>query len=264
MNVQDQIKAQATGSSKTIDQAVFNAIIEKAFIKQPAPKPMPKPALKPVVKSSEELAAELQAKEYAKAIGTGKKLYSGPKITRTKENLFPMAIEDLVGKVDYLRVQEQGIDECGYRAIYNAKAVQELIEKNEKITSEKVNKRANKLAQKCIKQEKTSAEDIEKLSKQAELQNKYVCRFQEGKPLSIFFGPNADPKGEQIIKKFHSSDQVPITTFICNTKEHWIAIIVIKLKDKTPYYIYMNSLNSPLTKESEAYKLLKALIAKIG
>ena len=173
---------------------------------------------------------------------------------------------DLHGKVFYVKVEQQGIDECGYRSVYNAKAFDELLSSGKTITSAAINARMKELATLiAMDQNKTSPEDQMHFCQIVGIDNTYICEFRRiEKRLAFYYGPESDPKAQIMLKSMHENENQARVFFFCNAGDHWTNMILIKNRGAKPFIVYMNSQNAPLTKESFGYQMLCLLAEQLG
>lgn len=221
------------------------------------------------------LAARLQKQEDAAHKQKGAQPAKGDKQKaaeqKNKSLSLPKAINelphaDLAGKVYYLSATSQGTNECGYWAVYNAKAFSDLFKAGVNITSARINEKTAILVKNvALDNSPISADDISNLCEVVSLNPHYICQFREKEnELAFFQGPKNDPKADNIIRAFRSLAGESIGYFFCHTGFHWTSVIVVKKKNEKPYIVYMNSLNPELTKESLSYKALTFFAQLLG
>lgn len=210
-------------------------------------------------------SAKLVAEKQKKETDDLQRMAPVPHALFAANDLQPV-IADLHGKVYYIKVEQQGIDECGYRAVYNAKAFDELIKAGKKITSAAIIERSQQLAKEFgIEQQPTSSEFQQNLCVSVDLQPMHIASWQIDLGFAFYGGPNHDPKAINTIRAFRKKAFMPhdgspaLSYFFCHAGSHWTNMIGVRQKNKKPYIVFMDSQNSPLTQESLQYKALTSL-----
>jgi len=187
-----------------------------------------------------------------------------PSFTVNPKDLLPVPAE-FVGKVMYIKVAQQGIDECGFRVAANAKAVDELLNQRLQLSTAAINIKAQAHLKTCgIRQVKIGPDEVVIAAQKLKLTNFYIgeARLKEQK-IAIYKGPEYDPKGELIMSILRNLNEEARASFFVNYSDHWVNAVVIKERGLKPVIIYMNSQNSPLTKEGKAYQALSLLLNEI-
>jgi endonuclease/exonuclease/phosphatase family metal-dependent hydrolase len=177
-------------------------------------------------------------------------------------------ISELQPNILYLNVSQQGRNECGDYAVFNAYAIEELIKSQSSISTNAVNKITAQLAanhsptgqQLDDTQLTTIAQKIGLPS------NKYFF-IQQGADL-LNMAPFALHKGGGNAQTFINSLKDMATHdhayFFIVAGQHWTLATVIKNKSEQPYIIYMNSMNPDMTTEANGIIALAEFALSIG
>lgn len=181
----------------------------------------------------------------------------------------PVSDSTMREKIFYLHSKQQGIDECTFWSLYNARALHDLMCAGVSLTSEKIQKTAEKWAQQNgVLQIKQDDEFVERVATILPLQKFYCVQHQGEQNIAITNGSQGFNTGqysfEAIKKEIYASSEHTVQYFFLLAGGHWTLAAVIKNKNEEPFIVYMNSQNSDLTQESNGYKTLSALAQELG
>lgn len=167
--------------------------------------------------------------------------------------------EALQGKVIYLRTANQGTNECGFHAVFNARIIQGL--PSNQITGKALD--AGKAAfKKQICQKEIYDDEIIKLANKEQVKNFYIVQYGSANtPLHIMQrSHNSTEDIDTILLELQNPAKSSRAYFAFNTGNHWVLAAAIKQAGMAkPTLYYINSLNSALTQKYGAYKFLVAL-----
>ena len=194
------------------------------------------------------------------AAGTAADVKNKGEQVTSLQNTWPVPAA-LQGKVTYIRTDQQGTNECGYRAAFFAKIISEIpLEKISRQTIDTAIKHDR--FKKLICQQFIGDEQVVKLAADQDIKNFYVLEYDKINkvPLIMQRTPGSpDDINEILVRlkiKFNER-----AYFVINTGNHWVLIAIVKplgLGEK-PRVFYLNSLNGPLTENSSAYPQLIAI-----
>lgn len=165
-------------------------------------------------------------------------------------------------------------DTCGNHAVFNALALQELVEEQETVSSENVQARETRFFDRMHPQNyKLCDEDIVALGSELGLKNARVIDYdtdiQEFYTRAQINGENSYYPVE--IDRLANLDQfyqnagrsnALLAHFILNIGDHWVLVTIIKYMD-TLSIIYQNSVNRPIEEGSVAYRFLVDLCQRV-
>lgn len=167
--------------------------------------------------------------------------------------------------IRHLRTGGQKGATCGGHATINARAVQQVLESNEQVTSKTMQAKAEAL-QGYIQRENLSDYEIYCLTQQVGLHSGFV--FALNKNIGSFYEINRAAamganKGVNEIFSMIQNSPAGDYYFVLNTGGHWITVAIIKSLYQLPQVLVLDSGNSPLEEGSIGTQFIKYLLNSI-
>ena len=146
--------------------------------------------------------------------------------------------------VTQLQAVQQSGASCGYHAVFNAKAMQTLINQGKKITSQAVQVIVTSY-QPHIGTNELTTDYIIYLADQYHIKNLYCIQFQSGRLFKPIGSSQIAEEIDQALIKFRTLEDPQSCFFIVNTGGHWILTAAIKNSDQSIEIFYLDSQNVP-------------------
>lgn len=161
------------------------------------------------------------------------------------------------------QTEDKPTNKCGYMALFNAWGIQKLIEGEQGLTELNIKRKAEEKSSEIFDR-KTEIAELLQIAQASSIKNLYFVFAADG----YLFIENQTPdvQNNELLERFKNKEVKvgEYLHFIGFTRGHWVLASVIKVDCGVPLILYMNSLNSPLTHESEGYLLLQALWKELG
>jgi hypothetical protein len=172
----------------------------------------------------------------------------------------PESLRNLRGvQVRHIVVERQGPNQCGSRSVANALAVQDLVMRGEELNSSSIRYCASRYHGILIDRvlEWTEVAD---LARRNNLYNAHLMGRMPRDCSSYMIGSveqNTHSLNELAESLLIEGDMT--AHIICNTGGHWVLVSIIKLSERTPQILYMDSCNGTLHDDSVAVGYIRYL-----
>lgn len=169
-----------------------------------------------------------------------------------------------VPRIQQIQVTQQTGSSCGYHAVFNAKAVETLALQGRQLTAAAVVQEARQYRQ-HIQRDALLADTIIDLANQLDIENLYCVNG--GRGLAFAGSSLGSQDGNQFLADIAAQRQPAHTMighFVVNTGGHWVVFSVVKQPGQEPTVLYMDSINTPLSRNRTAQTVGNALLARLG
>ncbi len=168
-----------------------------------------------------------------------------------------------VPHIQQIQVTQQAGSSCGYHSVYNAQAVETLALDGRQLTAAAVVQEARQYKN-FIERDAILGDTIIDLANQLDIGNLYCISGRNG---LVFAGSSMGAQdGNQFLNDIATQryqDQSMIGHFVVNTGGHWVVFSVIKHPGQEMTIVYMDSLNTPLSRNRTAQTVGNALLARL-
>lgn len=169
-----------------------------------------------------------------------------------------------VPHIQQIRVIQQTGSSCGYHSVYNAQAVETLALAGMPLTAASIVQEAVQYRN-FIQRDAILGDTIIDLANQLGIANLYCINGRNG---LAFAGSSQDAQdGHQFLNDVRTQRQhvqPMIGHFVVNTGGHWVVFSVIKNPGQEATIVYMDSMNTQLSRNRVAQTVGNALLTRLG
>lgn len=175
----------------------------------------------------------------------------------------PLVPSALRGKVTYIRTQQQGTNECGFRAVFFAKIISEL--PTDKINTQNINSKME-LFRKKICQRFIEDPELIALANKEKIENLYAIYYhKKDKTFGSLQRTVKSPSSlDEMIARLHDTGERRAYFVLNINNSHWVLMAVIKPARENPKIFYLDSLNNPIRPGTSIYDQLIAFTQALG
>jgi len=170
-----------------------------------------------------------------------------------------------VPHIQQINVMQQTGSSCGYHAVYNAQAVETLALQGRQLVAAAVVGQARQYRE-FIQKDALLGDTIIDLASQLGIGNLY-CINGRNNGLSFAGSSQGAQDGDLFLQDIATQREYgypKVGHFVVNTGGHWVVFSVIKHVGQQPIVLYMDSLNTPLSRNRTAQAVGNALLARLG
>lgn len=165
--------------------------------------------------------------------------------------------------IHQFRANQQEGTTCGNHAIFNAVAVQELLEKKETLSAKHVRRKAKDFFPNMREKDyQLDFEDMCEFAEFLQLKNTHIVAYN--KELNQFYSGaafKAPQDYNRFMQEIRKANNI-LAQFILNYSEHWVTISVIK-HHRHIRVLYHNSTNARLAEASLPYRFIEELCSRL-
>jgi hypothetical protein len=226
--------------------------------------------------SSSQAPSDLSSKDYAAALWKeqdARSQYLDTQAARIND-LFNNPTNTTAPQYTVLGNTGQTAATCGSYAVINAKAIQNLFDKNQPINTDSLRNEAAQYKKLCLIEDAAFDELTSLINElnitifSVDTQQNNLNFFQDNQGFFITNGLMTNDQNEPIATIFFDfinnikAKKDAIGHFVINTDDHWIVVSVVQYKDKNPHIYYADTINpngNPISTNNIGYLFIKSI-----